>query len=271
MKQYPHIISELFHKPLLITQARHAAIVRILEARIEGGSTDRRAEIEVNPPDESEQDPAVQVFGPCAIIPVHGVVTRYASDIPASSCGCGMDVVSAMIDEAQADRSVQTILFDFRTPGGSVNGIPEMAAKIASSRKQTVAFTGSECCSAGVWLATQCQSFFCSPSATVGSIGVWTAYADLTKQMKKEGVAIQSISAGKYKLMGAYWKPLSDEEKAMLQADVDKIYAQFKDAVNARRQVDDEFMNGQVFDGEKACEIGLCDGLIDEIGELIED
>ena len=89
--------------------------------------------------------------------------------------------------------------------------------------------------------------------------------------MAKEGVEIQSISAGKYKLMGAYWKPLSDEEKAMLQADVDKIYSQFKDAVNARREVAEKWMNGQVFDGEKACEIGLCDGLIDEIGELIEE
>ncbi len=271
MKQYPHIIAELFHKPLIITHARHAAMVQILEARIAGGSADRRAEIEANPISETEQNPEVQIFGQCAIIPIHGVVTRYASDIPASSCGCGLDEVSAMIEEAQSDRGVQTLLFDFRTPGGSVNGIPEMAAKIASSRKPTVAFTGSECCSAGVWLATQCQSFFCSPSASVGSIGVWSAYADLTKQMKKEGVAIQSISAGKYKLMGAYWKALTDEEKAMLQADVDRIYAQFKDAVNARRQVADEFMQGQIFDGEKACEIGLCDGLIDEIGELIED
>lgn len=122
-----------------------------------------------------------------------------------------------------------------------------------------------------MWLASQCQQFYCSGSSYVGSIGVWTAYLDMSKAMKKEGVNMQAISAGKFKLMGAYWKPLTDEEKAILQTRVDKIHAQFKDAILSRRQISDEFMQGQIFDGREACEIGLCDGEVDDIEELIED
>src|SRR5262249_2244832 len=103
-----------------------------------------------------------------------------------------------------------------------------------------------------------------------GSIGVWCAYLNLSRQMQNEGVEMQAISAGKYKLLGAYWKALSDDEKAMLQADVNKIYDRFKEAVNLNREVSSEYMQGQIFDGEQAAEIGLVDGLVDSIDELRE-
>lgn len=271
MKQFPHIIAELFTKPLIITHARHAAIVKILEARLANGGPSVRGVYEDNPETGAEM---VQytVIGSTAIIPVHGVIVRHASDIPASSCGCGLDDVSDGISMAMADDAVTRLVFDFRSPGGAVTGVPEIGNRIAAiTRKDTIGYTESECCSGALWLAMQCQQFYCAGSASVGSIGVWTAYADLSRQMAKEGVEIQSISAGKFKLLGAYWKPLSDEEKAMLQADVDRIYAQFKEAVKMRREVADQYMQGQIFDGQQACEIGLCDGLVDDIGELLEE
>ncbi len=178
---------------------------------------------------------------------------------------------AAMIKVAEADDTIETVLFDFRTPGGAVNGVPELGSQIARMHKNTIGFSDSECCSGGIWLAMQCEQFFCTTSATVGSIGVWCAYLDISRQMANEGVKMNAISAGKFKLLGAYWRAMTDEERAMLQADVDRIYAQFEDAVGLHREISDEFMQGQVFDGEKACEIGLCDGLVDGIGDLLGD
>lgn len=264
MKQYPHIVSKLFYEPLVITRARHAALCKVVESHM--------ARVDSGDADEPQEKAGYTGVGKTAIIPVHGVIVPYASDIPMSSCGCGLDDVRDMIDVAMSDDNVTRLLFDFRTPGGDVTGLPETGAKIASiQRKDTIAYTGSECCSGGMWLASQCQQFYCSGSSYVGSIGVWTAYLDMSKAMKKEGVNMQAISAGKFKLMGAYWKPLTDEEKAILQTRVDKIHAQFKDAILSRRQISDEFMQGQIFDGREACEIGLCDGEVDDIEELIED
>ncbi len=267
MKRYPNCVHKLFYEPLIITPSRHAALCKVLEARMD-------SPIEVPMPDgveEPDEDDQMRVVRADAIIPIHGVLTCHADDIPASSCGCGCDTVSEMIKVCEADDSIETVLFDFRTPGGAVNGIPELGSQIARMHKNTIGFTDSECCSAGLWLAMQCEQFYCTESASVGSIGVWCAYLDISRQMQNEGVAMQTISAGKYKLLGAYWRPMTDGERAMLQADVDKIYGKFKEAVLNHREISDEYMQGQVFDGEKACEIGLCDGLVDGIGDLIED
>jgi signal peptide peptidase SppA len=257
----------LFCEPLLVTRARHAALVRVLESRMAAGIPD---DLEAEVSEEAAAAPDWQTFGVDAIIPVHGVLVGHASDIPASSCGCGLDDVGQMIDVALADGEVTKLIFDFNSPGGAVTGIPELARKIAGiTSKQTVAFTDSECCSGALWLAEQCQYLYCTSSAAVGSIGVWCAILDMSRQMQNEGLNMQEISAGKYKTMGAFWKPLSAEERAMLQADVDKIYGQFQEAVNARREVNAEVMQGQIFDGEEAVALGLADGLVEGIDELL--
>ena len=86
--------------------------------------------------------------------------------------------------------------------------------------------------------------------------------------MENDGIKMNAISAGKYKLLGAYWKPMTDEERAILQARVDSIHRDFKDAVLNRREVDEQQMEGQIFNGEEAARIGLIDGLVEGIDEL---
>jgi signal peptide peptidase SppA len=277
MKSYPHVISKLFYEPLIITHARHAAMARVLESRMAAEADVRGQKAEDS--DES-MDPLKPIApdmpeawdggGETVVIPVEGVLVGRASDIPMSSCGCGCDVLAKLIDEAVADSNVKRIVFDFNSPGGAVTGIPELGRKIAGIvTKQTMGFTDSECCSGALWLATQCQSFHATESSSVGSIGVWCAYLDLSRQMDRDGASMQEISAGKYKTMGAYWKPLSKEERGMIQKQVDKIYGQFKTAVNTRREVAEEFMQGQVFDGAEAAAIGLCDGTVEGLEELL--
>lgn len=264
MKKYPQIISQLFNRPLLITREKHQAICRVLDARL--------ASIAIAPESDDGEDGCEQYVevGDTAIIPVHGILGKHLGMMEMMSGGCDVDDVSEKIDIATNNNAVSQIIFDFRSPGGSVTGIPELGRKIAAiASKKTIAFTDSECCSGAMWLAEQCQNFYMTESATVGSIGVWCAYTDLTRQMEMDGEKMQCISAGKYKTMGAYWKPLSDEETQILQASVDKIHEQFKEAINNRRQVADEFMQGQTFDGPEALSAGLVDGLVDELDELL--
>ena len=265
MKHFPNIIARLFYEPLAITKARHFAIWRVVDARL-AGHGDMHLEAPGEPTGDIED---YTVIGSDAIIPVHGVLTQHASDIPASSCGCGLDKVEAMRSVAAADPSVRRLVFDFRTPGGGVGGIPELGNRIAATPKETIAFTDSECCSGGQWLASQCQRFYATESSNVGSIGVWCAYLDLSKKLASEGVNIQEFSAGKYKTMGAYWKPLTDDEKKLIQSQVDKIHTQFKSAVNLRREIASKHMEGQIFDGSEGVEVGLVDGLVDSLDDIL--
>jgi len=184
--------------------------------------------------------------------------------------GCDIGLVSQMLDDANEDDGISRIILDFNTPGGTVTGVPELADKIAGMEKEVVAFTDSQCCSAGYWLASAAKEFYCTGSSEVGSIGVWMAHFDYSRQMKNEGVEVTEIKAGTWKTMGAYWRPLSDSEKAILQAGVDKIHAQFKEAVTVRRNISDEDMQGQVFDGEEAAERGLVSGLVSDLNEILD-
>lgn len=263
MKKYPHVLSKLFYEPLVITRARHQAICRVVESHL----------VKVETAGEDlpiPEQPEYASTGGTAIIPINGVIVPHASDIPLSSCGCGLDTVHTMIDVAMTDQAINRIVFNFNSPGGSVVGLPEMGRRIAGIvSKETVGFTDSECCSGALWMATQCQRFYSTESAMVGSIGVWCAYLDLSRQMMMNGENMQEFFAGKYKTMGAWWKPLTREEADMIQARVDKIYRQFSEAINNRRTVSEQYMQGQVFDGPEAVEAGLLDGTVDSLQEIL--
>lgn len=272
MKNYSHIASELFYRPTLLTPLRHGAICQLLESRLAmperiDNSPGGDAQI-----DSDEDENEMQEIADTVIIPVHGTLVAHPEDIAMSECGCSMEDLGKMIDLAEHNPRIRTMIFDFRTPGGSVTGIPEMGRKILGSRKETIAFTDSECCSGGIWLASQCQRFYGTESSRIGSVGVYTLCLDMSKALKKDGVKINAISAGKYKLLGAYWKELGDDERKIMQGNVDKIYEQFKDAMESHRMVSDEhFGNGLVFDGQEAAEIGFTDGVVDSLEEVLDE
>ena len=268
MKSYSHIISKLFYEPLLVTPMRHASLLHTLDAKLGAPATAPDPGPQTPDPGEDES----QQVGKTVVIPVHGTLVMHPEDIAMSECGCAMEDLNAMIDMAENDSNVERIIFDFRSPGGTVTGIPETGRKILHSRKETIAFTDSECCSGALWLAAQCQKFYATQSSRVGSVGVYCMSLDLSQAMKKDGMKVNAISAGKYKLLGAYWKPLADDERAILQASCDKIYEQFKSAMESHRVVNDEhFGNGLVFDGEEAAQIGFTDGVIESLDEIIEN
>lgn len=260
MKNFPQIIAKVYREPWLIVPHRHRAIQTTIEAHMDGGG-----EVDMEDSDTAEmaQD------GDTAIIPVYGIIGKHLSMLETMCGGCDLDVVGAMIDAAENDLSVKRILLNFRTPGGTVTGVPEMGRKIAAIKKPTIAFTDSECCSAGYWLASQCKQFFMTESATTGSIGVYSVYEDWTKALAMEGIKVNAISSGKFKLSGAYFKEMTDEERAMFQAKSDKIHSDFKAAARHYREIPDEAMQGQCFDGVEAVNVGLVDGLVEDIGELL--
>ncbi len=273
MKQLPHIISKLFYEPAVITPARHGAICQLVEARLANPGPRVEGDNDGAERDKNydEMEDFMRVIGNTAIINVHGTLVAHPEDIGMSECGCAMEDLSRAIDLAEYNTAIERVIYDFRTPGGVVTAIPETARKILNSSKRTVGFTGSECNSGGIWLASACERFYGTGSSRIGSVGVYTMCLDMSGALKKDGIKVNAISAGKYKLLGAYWKPLAKEEEAILQKRVDKIYAEFKQAMEARRVVNDEhFGNGLVFDGEEAAQIGFTDGVVDDIEDILD-
>ena len=266
MKNYPHILSKVFREPWVVTREKHWAIQRILEARIVGQVVEDPLGME----DGDNEKPTMSKDGDTAIIPVHGIIGKHLSGLEMMSGGVDLDTVNTMLDMAAKDDGIESVILDFRSPGGTVTGVPETARKIANFPKGILAFTDSEMASGAYWLASQANGgIFATESSDVGSIGVYMALLDESRALENEGLKVNAISAGKFKMAGASFKPLTDDERKMFQDQVDSIYVQFKDAATRHRELSDDVMQGQVFDGQEAVTFGLVDGLVDDISELL--
>src|SRR5712672_2245912 len=159
------------------------------------------------------------VEGRTAIVTVHGVLAKHPEPWECRYYGL-VDVVmiGTILDAVTAEPGVQRIVLDFRSPGGEVTGIPELGNQIAAiTSKETVAFTDSQCCSGALWLASQARSFYATESSQIGSVGVYYVMVEYTKRIEEMGMKFNAISAGKFKLAGAYFKEMTDAERKLFQ------------------------------------------------------
>ena len=211
-----------------------------------------------------------------AVIPVYGILAKNASFMEEVCYGItDINGISHAIGQAAAAKDIKTLVLDLATPGGQVTGIREMGAQIraaAQTRGKTVyAFTDERCCSAGYWLASQANEIYGTPSATIGSIGTYLAWLDESVKMQLEGVRLEFFGAGKHKGMGLPGRPLSQEDRALLQERVEEINGWFTSAVtSARPKITAETMQGQVFSGEQSVSARLVDGLVNGWQEFLD-
>lgn len=202
--------------------------------------------------------------GGVAIIPMHGVLGQ-ASDL-ADFPDTSVEWLSAALDAAMASDQVATIVLDVNSPGGSVFGIPELAAKLraARGRKQVVAVGTGVMASAAYWLASAATEVVLTPSSQAGSIGVWAAHVDASQLYERLGLKFTLVSAGKFKTEGNPYSPLTEEALGAMQARVDEYYRMFlADVATGRRatakQVRDTFGEGRMMGAEEAVSIGMAD------------
>lgn len=166
-----------------------------------------------------------------------------------------------MITAIAATPEGSTVVLWFRSPGGVISGIPEAAAQLRQLGKsrRLLAFTDDMCCSAAYWLAAQCSEIHATPTADLGSIGVYIAMYDYTAAMEQSGISLQLFKAGSMKAMGIAGNPLSDEECQHLQETVDDTYDQFAEDVTDNRLISRETMQGQSLRGKEALAANLAD------------
>jgi signal peptide peptidase SppA len=263
---YPLIAAKVLKSFWAITPEKHQAILSVLQARFSG-------QLPGEPPDDdTPTEPGYFETNSTAVIRMDGILGKHISGLEMSSGGCSMDRVASMLKVADASPRISTIVLAVNSPGGTVTGTPELAALVADirKRKNMVAFTDTEACSGALWIASQCGDFYCTESAEVGSVGVRMILLDETAWLENEGIKVNAISSGKYKLAGASFKPLTADEREIFQAESDRIFAEFQTAVKAVRTVGDAWLEGQVVRGRQAVEIGFCNGMVKDLDSLLE-
>lgn len=218
------------------------------------------------------EQPKMEIVGKTAIIPIKGVIGRGLSDIEKMCNSVDVNDISANIDEALANHSVEKVILDFDSPGGSTEGLDELAEKIRTMPKYCESYCDSSCLSAAYYLGSQAKRFNITKSAEIGSVGVYMAFPDVSEAYAMDGVKMEVIKSGKYKAMGIEGTSLSDDQRKYLQDDVNETHAEFKNTVKSvRKFVKDEDMEGQSFVGKKAAEKGFVTGIVSGMEDVLSE
>jgi protease-4 len=168
---------------------------------------------------------------------------------------------------------VRAVVLRINSPGGVVGPTQELfraVQRLREAGKPVVASLGAVAASGGYYVAVATDTIYANPGTLTGSIGVIMQMANLENLMKKVGVEYVVIKSGQFKDVGNISRPMTPEERRVLQSLLDDVHRQFIDAVAAGRHLDRgrvvAFADGRVFSGAQAKGLGM----VDELGGLEE-
>jgi capsid assembly protease len=212
--------------------------------------------------------------GSVGVSPMVGIICHRMSimeEVSGAGAGASIQRLTAQFRQALDDSNCKAIVFDVDSPGGSVDGVMELASEIYDARNQkpVIAVVNSMCCSAAYWMASAASQIMITPSGQSGSIGVYVSHEDISEALKKEGIKVSIIKAGKYKTEGNPTEPLPDEARAALQSKVDDYYSLFIKAVAQNRGTSQAAVRGGYGQGRSlSATDSVKQGLVDGVGTL---
>ena len=189
--------------------------------------------------------------------------------------GVTSGTIMKQIREAAADDSVKALVLRIDSGGGSATAAEEVGRELLRFKEQTqkpiVATMGNTGASAAYWIAA-CASdkIYANATTLTGSIGVYMPYMNTEELFKKIGITSDKIKSGPYKDIMSNDRPMTTEEKQILQNIVDEIYDQFVYTVSAGRRMETSkvraIADGRIYTGRQAKNIGL----VDELGDYYD-
>ena len=189
--------------------------------------------------------------------------------------GITSGTIMKQIREAAADDSVKALVLRIDSGGGSATAAEEVGRELLRFKEQTkkpiVATMGNTGASAAYWIAA-CASdkIYANATTLTGSIGVYMPYMNTEELFKKIGITSDKIKSGPYKDILTNDRPMTPEEKEILQNIVDEIYDQFVYTVSAGSRMETSkvraIADGRIYTGRQAKNIGL----VDELGDYYD-
>ncbi|MFQ5620309.1 MAG: signal peptide peptidase SppA [Candidatus Nanoarchaeia archaeon] len=215
-------------------------------------------------------------MGNIAVIPIQGVI------VVDGQPGLGQEITTStklvkLLTQADEDTTVDAIILEINSPGGSAVASAEIADKIKTIEKPVYSVIRSTGASGAYWIASSTDKIYTHRFAVTGSIGVIGSYLEFAELLDNYNITYRRMVAGKYKDAGSPFKELSDEEAALFQKLLDDIHAGFIEEVATNRNLSTKHVRdlatGFVYLGQDAVELGLADeiGNIDKAVDDIEE
>jgi protease-4 len=199
-----------------------------------------------------------------AVLPIEGTILPFLG-IGDFDLITTPDFVSQFMDTAEADDRIKGVLLEINSPGGTPVASERIAQRIADSTLPVVGLIGDVGASGGYMVAAASDFLIASAMSDVGSIGVNMSYVEESKKNEEEGLTYVQLMTGKFKDIGSPNRPITDEERELLQTDLDIIHNEFIVIVADYRELPREevveLATGASMPGRRALDADLIDAI----------
>ncbi|WP_419699113.1 signal peptide peptidase SppA [Mucilaginibacter sp. NFX135] len=183
----------------------------------------------------------------------------------------GSERISKALRKVRLDNKVKAVVLRVNSPGGSslASDVIWREVMLTKKVKPIIVSMGDLAASGGYYISCAADSIIAQPNTITGSIGIFAILPNMQKLFNnKLGVTFDGVKTGKYADLGDISRPLTPEEKLLLQNNVNRGYDDFTKAVADGRHKTQAYINsigqGRVWTGEQA----LKNGLVDRLGNI---
>jgi protease-4 len=200
-----------------------------------------------------------------ALITMRGLIS---SSIPGTVSDSMVDDMRAALEQARDDSRVKAIVLEIDSPGGEVTASDQIynAVVKARAKKPVVVYMDSLAASGGYYVSCGGKYLMASETTITGSIGVIIQTLNYEQLFNKVGLASVVFKSGKFKdiLNGA--RPMTPEERELIQSFVMQTYDKFLGIVARERGLSADNLrttiaDGRILSGKDALNSKLIDGL----------
>lgn len=185
----------------------------------------------------------------------------------------GSETIVQELRKLRKDDKVKAIVLRINSPGGSALASDVMWREIVLTKKEkpVIASMSNVAASGGYYMAMACDTIVAQKNTITGSIGIFGVLFNAENLLKnKIGVTTDRVSTGKYADLGNPVRTLTQEERSIIQENIERGYETFTSKAAEGRKMSLEALkkvaSGRVWAGSQAKEIGL----VDVIGGLDE-
>lgn len=173
------------------------------------------------------------------------------------------------IRRAYKDDDVKAIVLRVNSPGGSALAseiIWSELEKAKAAGKKIVTSMGDYAASGGYYISCNSDAIVAQPNTLTGSIGVFGMIPSLQRCLQsKLGITLDVVTTNPHADAFTGMRPMTEEEYALMQGNVDRTYDTFLTRVSVGRKMSkaqvDSIGQGRVWSGSDALELGLVDQL----------
>src|SRR5690625_278586 len=216
-----------------------------------------------------------------AVLSLIGTIENVAAS-PFGAEGYDHSLFLHMIDTAAEDPTVNAIVLEVDSPGGTVPETAEIHRKIVELQqnydKPIYVSMGSMAASGGYYVSAPADKIFAESSTLTGSIGVIMESINIAGLAEKYGIEFNTIKSGEYKDIMSPSREKTEEEHEIMQSMIDEMYDEFVKIIVDGRDITEsqvrDIGDGRIYTGNQAKE----NGLVDEVGtfddtlhQLMED